>query len=754
MRDRFDEDEVPVAAAVLAALTDAVPAHAAEGHRAGHAGQLAWRAAALVVIVLLAYLPTVLSGTLPEGEAAALGRGPPRWPTGADRFVVPAVVRYPAGVPWPLAVLVRAEAHGGESVAMRHAIGVGLHGGVAVLLWLVLRRTGRPAAWLAAAAWAAWPGSAAAVEWVGQRGRPYAAGLAVAGVWLLLRSADVPPREIGHTDGNEDDDDHPPPWWGGPVAVAAAVAGVTLLLAAVLCQPTVAGVGLIGVVLVAWRRGLRRADLAWAVPAVGLAVVATVAVVRAMPAVPRTPFGHDPVAAMPAVARAAWQTGRTVQRLWPTTASDLATPGTSPVPTALLGTATWALLIAVIVFRRRLGAAAAVGAIAFALLLPTALVPPAVTTVGVPPPPGNPAAAYLLVVVPLVAAADALLAACRRVRDDLRQRSAEVAAAAVGLLALVGATVGRAWDYRDSDGLLSAFVVVDEQSWSSRSLLAGHRLRAGDPAGAQAALAGLQLDVCPDATTAVAEGDVLAAVGDVAAALPWYDRADRLDPTDPTAVIHRAIALLRLGRPGDAIDNYVGGVARHPTSADLREAFGVMLDRQGDTSAAIEQYRAALAIDPDRAVTHVALAISLIRRATASGGANPARDALLTDAFEHLRRAIELDPENADAFHTAGQTSVLMGAFEPAVQLLTEAVRRRDDWPEAYNDLGVALIDLARGRTRPAALPDRRRLLRRAQYELEEAVRLRPDYADAKANLTVARRELADAQRRANVTGP
>jgi Flp pilus assembly protein TadD len=68
--------------------------------------------------------------------------------------------------------------------------------------------------------------------------------------------------------------------------------------------------------------------------------------------------------------------------------------------------------------------------------------------------------------------------------------------------------------------------------------------------------------------------------------------------------------------------------------------------------------------------------------------------------------------------------------FTQAVDTLNQAVRLKPDWPEAYNNLGVALGSLGRFKEAVAAHA--------------EAVRQKPDYAGALFNLAYAYKKSGD----------
>jgi tetratricopeptide (TPR) repeat protein len=145
------------------------------------------------------------------------------------------------------------------------------------------------------------------------------------------------------------------------------------------------------------------------------------------------------------------------------------------------------------------------------------------------------------------------------------------------------------------------------------------------------------------------------------------------------------------------------------------------------------------------------------------------------EAAVHLARAVELNPEYADARYNLGYVRVRLGQLEAGIRELTEAVRLEPDNYMARNNLGVAFLireDF------PAAIEHFKEALRlkpgftsahnnlgvalknqgelaAAVSSLREALRLNPAYAEAWNNLGVAlreqgnRREAAESFRRA-----
>jgi len=92
------------------------------------------------------------------------------------------------------------------------------------------------------------------------------------------------------------------------------------------------------------------------------------------------------------------------------------------------------------------------------------------------------------------------------------------------------------------------------------------------------------------------------------------------------------------------------------------------------------------------------------------------------EAIEEFRKAIELDPESADAHHALGLAYLKTGEKVKALKALKEATRLRPDWPEAHYDLGQAYYDFGDYKS--------------AAGSFEEAIRLRPDFFDALIELS------------------
>lgn len=88
-------------------------------------------------------------------------------------------------------------------------------------------------------------------------------------------------------------------------------------------------------------------------------------------------------------------------------------------------------------------------------------------------------------------------------------------------------------------------------------------------------------------------------VGAYADAVGAFAQAAALRPSDPTAALNHAAALLRAGSAEQALAIYDRLLADHPSQPKLHHAHALALNAAGDRIAATLAFYAAVAIDPD-----------------------------------------------------------------------------------------------------------------------------------------------------------
>jgi tetratricopeptide (TPR) repeat protein len=86
--------------------------------------------------------------------------------------------------------------------------------------------------------------------------------------------------------------------------------------------------------------------------------------------------------------------------------------------------------------------------------------------------------------------------------------------------------------------------------------------------------------------------------GDFDAALPEFERASRLAPTDPEVEHNWGTVLMRRGDLEEAARHFEKAIELNPQSAGSLYNLGVVLEAQGQIDEAIRRFTAAAAIDP------------------------------------------------------------------------------------------------------------------------------------------------------------
>lgn len=113
------------------------------------------------------------------------------------------------------------------------------------------------------------------------------------------------------------------------------------------------------------------------------------------------------------------------------------------------------------------------------------------------------------------------------------------------------------------------------------------------------------------------------------------------NPNDAEALNARAYARMSLGRYKEASEDLSRAVALKPANAEYQAGLGYALWKIGRHAEAIEAERKAVKLDDKNFTSHYQLGRFLIF----TGGDNKQQ---LTEATEHLRRAIDLDPRHSE----------------------------------------------------------------------------------------------------------
>jgi spermidine synthase/Flp pilus assembly protein TadD len=154
---------------------------------------------------------------------------------------------------------------------------------------------------------------------------------------------------------------------------------------------------------------------------------------------------------------------------------------------------------------------------------------------------------------------------------------------------------------------------------------------------------------------------------------------------------------------------YLGAIL--PESAAVHDVLGIAMMNLGQLDRATAEFREALGLDPDSATAHWHLGKALASRAQVG-------------AVDHLRRSVELGPDNSAARHDLATALLETGHYDEAMDHFRKALPSMPDAAVAYNSLGVGLVSRSK--------------LADAIDQFREAIRLRPTYVEAYNNLGTA----------------
>ena len=671
----------------------------------------AWRAALLLALGLIAYLPLWRAGFIWDDDSMLTANPLIRAGDGLYQFwCTRNALDY-----WPVTsttLWVEWRLWGLHPLGY-HLTNLALHLAEVLLLWSVLRRLRVPGAWLAALLFAVHPLNVESVTWIAERKNLLAMLFYLLSIrWFL---------ETG-TAAAEGAAERPAPsrrWYG---------LSLLAFVLAMLSKGSVATLPLVLAGIVAWRRRLTRADL--------LRLVPFFAVAAALAAVDVWFQRHG----MPEVIRSAGLLERLLgagavvwfylyKALWPAHLIFVypqwrIEPGDWRWWLPLLG----ALGLTALLWRRArqegrrpagpggARAARSRGSLFAWLYFCVSLGPVLGFTDVYFMKFSLVADHYAHLALIGVAAWAGSAVARRRERAAPGGRLALAALVALAVAALSGLTWRQNRMYRDGFVLYRTILAQNPDCWLAHNNLG--QLLDGLPGQAPAARAEYAeaLRLKPDYPEARKNlGLELAKLpGQGPAAIAQFSEAIRLKPNYAQAHDNLANELAKLpGRLPEALTHYAQAVRLDPGFAEARNNFGLALARTpGQELAAVEQFEAALRLNPVLAPAHYNLALVLAQL--------PGR---LPEALEHYQRAVELDPDFAAArVSLAMELAKLPGRLPEAVAQYEAALRIDPNDADTENNLAVAL----------ARLPGR---ADEALAHFERALRLSPNDADLHFNL-------------------
>jgi protein O-mannosyl-transferase len=189
-------------------------------------------------------------------------------------------------------------------------------------------------------------------------------------------------------------------------------------------------------------------------------------------------------------------------------------------------------------------------------------------------------------------------------------------------------------------------------------------------------------------TAHAALGRALYADGQLAASVPHFERASRIDTLYPDGYNNAGIALAQLGRWPEAIADYQKALAIHPGFSDAESNLAVALAAVGQLDAALDHYAKAVSSDSTNADAQTNWGNALVRLNR------------VDDAVPHYRAALRIQPRNADANLNLGVALAKQGRMHDAIDAFHRALEIKPDLQEARLFLDRAeSIEKQRGRS-------------------------------------------------------
>jgi superkiller protein 3 len=256
----------------------------------------------------------------------------------------------------------------------------------------------------------------------------------------------------------------------------------------------------------------------------------------------------------------------------------------------------------------------------------------------------------------------------------------------------------------------------------------------------------LAMRVGTGAQETLVRADMLVDQGRMDEAITRYREFLVDDPADAEGHHQLGVALLRAGRPGEAMSSLERALELGANNSKTYNDLGAALTETGRFQDAAVSLRRSIDLQPNNPKALNNLGVALLRAGRPR------------EAIESLRRAVELQPDGFDAYHNLGQALAQSGQLEEAIVALRRAVELQPDNVAAREDLGFALTGTRRFGEAVASLqravelepanPEPRHhlgqalmaagRLEEAVATLQRAVELRPAYSEGRYELAHA----------------
>lgn len=237
-------------------------------------------------------------------------------------------------------------------------------------------------------------------------------------------------------------------------------------------------------------------------------------------------------------------------------------------------------------------------------------------------------------------------------------------------------------------------------------------------------------------------GNLKFQLGDFKGAIDDYSASIRINPKDFLGFKNRAAARMSLNLYKDALTDLNDGILINPKSGELHYTRSLVRKELGDEAGARADFLKAVELDPGYATSDLMKSAGLSSQDMPAltpaqfneQGLNKEKAGQLQAAVDLYRKAVDMQPDYAEAWFNLGNVYGKMQRFSDAMNCLNNAIRYKGDYVEALSGRGIANASL--GKTDQAI------------KDLTAAIRVNPDYAVAYLNralvyLNTGKRDLA-----------
>jgi tetratricopeptide (TPR) repeat protein len=541
-----------------------------------------------------------------------------------------------------------------------HAVNLLLHGGSAILLWLILRALRVPGAWFAAAVFAVHPVQVESVAWITERKNILSGFLYLTALLVYLplaRLADPAAQEQ-------------------KINLRRFAIVLLLFIGALLSKSVTASLPAAILLLIAWKRGrITRRDILPLIPmfVLALAMGWLTAHLEATEVGAAGPQWNLSAAQRVLIAgRALWFYAGKL--LWPARLTFIYPRWTIDPSVAwqwLFPLAAAGLLIALWLARRIIGRGPLVAVLFFGGTLV-----PALGFVNLLPMRYSFVADHFqyLACIGLIAL---IVGSCAAFGDA---KVIGPVGAAV-LIVLMGLSFHQARVYHDLKSLWQDTLAKNPDSWMANTHYGNLLLAEGDMDSAGRYLVRAAA-LNPDAPEpAVALGTLAERRGELNRAAAEYARAIELSD-EPVAHMNLGRLLWRQGRAREGESEVRRAIALRPGYAPAHRALGRILESQNRVAEAIDEFKQSIRLDPDLLSAQIDLASLLVRVGR------------IDEAEPRLRAVLARDPNSATAHNSLGLVLAARGRYGDAAGEFRTAIRLDPNLAEACNNLGAALENI------------------------------------------------------------